>query len=115
MDLVNRSVTRSLIPYTSEQSVPGELEQTQSIEFGDGNSLTANIEGLTCYGVRNQFPGGDSIEYWLSPDLKEILVEKRRNGPEEKLFRIFDIHLVEPEESLFVVPSDFRESTTEVE
>jgi hypothetical protein len=115
LDLVSKSVIRSLIPYPmSEQSDPGELEQTQSVAFGDGSGLTANIEGLTCYGVRNEFPGGDSIEYWLSRDLKEILVEKRRNGPEEKQFRIFDIRRVEPEETPFVVPSHFTASTTEV-
>jgi hypothetical protein len=71
---------------------------------GVGEAL---ISGLACDGFRGK-DGDYDIEYWISKDLKETLLEKLKSKDMECTYRLYDVDLTEPDPSLFIVPGDYR-------
>jgi hypothetical protein len=81
---------------------------------------TQVIEGVQATGVRttetiaagkigNDRPISIVTEVWTSPELKTVVLSKRddpRTG--EQTFKLTNVHLGEPDPSLFTVPSDFK-------
>ena len=102
------------IVFLQKGIMSGEQGQTTSTDLG-----SQIIEGVVANGTRttltipagqigNEKPISVVTEVWTSPDLKAIVYSKR-NDPRmsEQTFQLTNIQRVEPDASLFTVPSDF--------
>jgi hypothetical protein len=102
------------IVFAQKGMMSGEQGQTTSTDLG-----SQIIEGVVANGTRTTLtiPAGQigneraisvATEVWTSPDLKAIVYSKR-NDPRmsEQTFQLTNIQRVEPDASLFTVPSDF--------
>jgi hypothetical protein len=59
------------------------------------------IEGIRCLGGREVYEQG-TLEMWLAEKLVPMVVFATYEGPElEVVYRLFNIHLVEPDPALF--------------
>lgn len=104
---------------------PGVMMQRTVIAGGQGKVNTEDLGSQTMEGVRvagvrttrtipegeigNDRPISIVTEVWTSPDLKTIVYSKRsdpRMG--EQTFQLTNIQRLEPDASLFTVPSDFK-------
>jgi hypothetical protein len=102
------------VVFVKKGIMSGEQGQTTSTDLG-----SQIIEGVVANGTRttltipagqigNEKPISVVTEVWTSPDLKAIVYSKR-NDPRmsEQTFQLTNIQRVEPDASLFAVPSDF--------
>lgn len=102
IDNTNKTVVRQTMNATQEENNPGESESdTQE------NGLSRKIEGISCYEHRLNL-GTSDVEFCFSPELREVLFEKRISNLEEKVIRLFNIHRIEPEVTLFAIPPNYK-------
>jgi hypothetical protein len=102
------------VVFVQNGMMSGEQSRTTSTDLG-----LQIIEGVVANGTRttlaippgqigNEKPISVVTEVWTSPDLKAIVYSKR-NDPRmsEQTFQLTNIQRIEPNPSLFTVPSDF--------
>jgi hypothetical protein len=112
-NLVQRATTQALSPALPDI-------QPQRPQFSHDSLGTQTIEGVLAEGSRttvtypigaigNDRPITTVSETWTSPELKTVVLSKRsdpRNG--ESTTRVTNISRVEPDPSLFQIPSDYE-------
>lgn len=87
-----------------------------SMDFLEAVASTAEdigrrlIEGLTCRGYRVAQPKNGMVEYWFSEELQDVVLAKSTGGNEEGMLRLFDISFVEPDSSMFIVPTGYKDA-----
>jgi hypothetical protein len=81
---------------------------TQVVE-GIQATGTRSTETIAAGKIGNDRPISIVTEVWTSPELKTVVLSKR-NDPRtgEQTFKLTNIHVGEPDASLFTVPSDFK-------
>lgn len=68
------------------------------------------IEGLRCAGYKIQKPGDYTLQYWLSPDLEQLLLVNIMNEEEEFTWQLFNLKYIEPDMSYFDLPGNFAQA-----
>ena len=66
------------------------------------------IEGLLCHGYLLRVSQERIVEYWYSVDLNQLILVKIQSEEGEYTWRLINIRLTEPDESLFTVPLDYK-------
>jgi hypothetical protein len=84
-----------------------DLTESQLPEIPDKEARMSQIEGISCYLYGFTLPEGEKIEACISKDLNIVMFEKSLNKEEEKIIRLFNIHLIKPDSTVFTVPSDY--------
>ncbi len=62
---------------------------------------------LDCIGYKFE-QNENNTEYWISEKLNDFIMIKKKNSNQEEIFRITDVNIASPDDSLFDVP-DFYE------
>ena len=114
--------------FSSEESLTaegmGDFYAT-TFSIGDGSAIVLpharqeptglhigekEVGGMTCKGYRIVNQNRCVIEYWIATDLQEILQISIVTGTTESKYRVFDIHLRNPDKSIFALPADVEGS-----
>lgn len=66
------------------------------------------IEGLLCHGYLLRVSPGYVIEYWYSVDLNYLILVRIPSDEGEYTWRLFNIRLAQPSNSLFTIPLDYK-------
>lgn len=99
LDLTNRTVIQqeTLVKEQGDNSIMTGLSAQKKV-----------IEGLTCIVYKIKARDGIEMELWFSEDLETVLFERTVSGSEEREIRLDNIRRIEPDESLFRIPADFK-------
>ncbi len=67
------------------------------------------VEGMMCNGYKIVREGRYKLEYWLSTDLEQILRMTISTESRKSEYRVFDIHRVNSDKSIFAMPQRSQE------
>jgi hypothetical protein len=74
----------------------------------EGSGETRVIEGLLCKRIGSSVsPSGESFSAWFSEDLYHVVLEEERKRRSSRTWRLVNVRHMEPDDSLFQVPTDF--------
>lgn len=109
VDIRLETIVEKRLPFVPETlNLVDEAAPLQGISSTQGSAIEQRqIEGLTCHGYQEKLENA-LIETWYSDELKEVLLKKQISEHAEITLEMFDIRRVEPDNSLFVVPSNYR-------
>jgi hypothetical protein len=120
LDHASRTVTKTKFPgvptdrlLISPTETPLDIYATVN-QVGRDDLGEREVEGFVCHGHRLQIRSKASaaqytVELWISNLINEVLWERKTNDVEEDMFRLFNIERTQPANTLFSVPSDYRE------
>lgn len=114
LNITNRTVTEESFR-SMDEILPSDVPKImQERAFGRRTESLGekDIGGIKCRGYRIQTAVDVELEYWLSNDLLDVILEKKTSAGEESTRLLFNINHSEPAEDLFSIPHGYSTNSS---